>query len=88
MVRDVEDDFVRARQGAAHTPAASSDVVVPPYPVEGADFHNWLTLSRLLAIAEGSPTISAAQWSRIRQLESDRYHNKGRFEAQLSAVMQ
>lgn len=88
MVRDVEEDFVRARQGAPHTPAASPDTAVPPYPVEGSDFHNWLTLSRLLAVAEGKPTISAAQWSRIRQLESDRYHNKSRYEVQLSAVMQ
>jgi hypothetical protein len=88
MIAHVEEDFVRARQGKPHQPAAAASVsasAAPPatYPVEGADFHNWLTLSRLQAMADGSPVIAPQQWSRVRQLESDRYHNKARFEAQL-----
>ena len=88
MVRFVEEDFVHARQGAQHRSAVSSETVVPVYPVEAADFHNWLTLARLLAIAEGSRVITPLQWSKIRQLEAERYHNRERFMAQLSAVVQ
>lgn len=84
MIPYVEEDFVNARQGRQPAIIASS----PPYPVEATDFHNWLTLARLLAIADGSTKITASQWNRMRQLEADRYHNKSRYEAQISAVIQ
>ena len=88
MVSYVEEDFVTARQKRNQN-NEPLDICDPQhYPIEGADFHNWLTLSRLQTIAEGNSVISPAQWKKIRRLESDRYHNKLRLEAQLSSTIQ
>jgi hypothetical protein len=88
MVRYVEEDFVSARQGVQHQPVASPGDIIPAYPVEASDFHNWLTLSRLVAIAQGSSLVTPVQWSVTRQLEAGRYQNKSCFDAQMNAVVQ
>lgn len=37
-----------------------------------ADFHRWLTVSRLLALSEGASEISSQHWSKMRDLERRR----------------
>jgi hypothetical protein len=37
-----------------------------------ADFHRWLTVSRLLAVSEGAGEISSKHWAKMRDLEQRR----------------
>ena len=37
-----------------------------------SDFHRWLTISRLIAVSEGSIEINQNHWDRMRELESKR----------------
>lgn len=37
-----------------------------------ADFHRWLTVSRLLAVSEGSSEITSKHWAKMRDLEQMR----------------
>ena len=37
-----------------------------------SDFHRWLTVSRLLAISEGSQNINSIHWGTMRKMEGER----------------
>ena len=37
-----------------------------------SDFHRWLTVSRLLAISDGSQNINSIHWGRMRKMEEER----------------
>lgn len=73
MIKYVEEDFVSARQGSEHIIPGDKDVVVSAYSIEGADFHNWLTVARICALAKGSSNIDRLHWSHMRELEWNRH---------------
>jgi hypothetical protein len=55
MATSAVDDFATARQ---------SDLRLTQ-----ADFHRWLTVSRLLTLSQGDTEITAKHWGRMRELE-------------------
>ena len=53
-----EEGFVLARQGNPK--------------LDQRDFSRWLTVARLLAVAEGSAVVQRAHWERMMKMEAER----------------
>ena len=63
LQKKIQDDFVQMRKDSSSRagPKICSD-----------DLHRFLALSRLLAISEGSLTLSDAHWERAKSMELER----------------